>query len=33
MSVASRLLGWYDAHARALPWRARPGQRADAYGV
>ncbi|MBK9080623.1 MAG: A/G-specific adenine glycosylase [Rhizobiales bacterium] len=33
MSVAARLLGWYDAHARALPWRARPGRPADAYGV
>ena len=28
------LLGWYDAHARALPWRAPPGaQRVDPYRV
>ena len=24
-SLSGTLLGWYDAHARALPWRARPG--------
>lgn len=24
-STASALLAWYDAHARALPWRSRPG--------
>ena len=30
---AARLLAWYDAHARALPWRARPGGRADPYAV
>jgi len=24
-SVAARLLDWYDSHARALPWRSRPG--------
>jgi len=23
--IASTLLGWYDAHARHLPWRSRPG--------
>ena len=23
--ISSRLLGWYDAHARRLPWRAMPG--------
>ena len=23
--VASRLLGWYDAHHRDLPWRVTPG--------
>ena len=23
-TVATMLLGWYDAHARALPWRAQP---------
>jgi A/G-specific adenine glycosylase len=27
------LLGWYDRHARALPWRAPPGERPDAYRV
>jgi len=32
------LLAWYDAHARALPWRVRPaeraaGRRADPYRV
>lgn len=31
--VAARLLGWYDRHARVLPWRARPGERADPYAV
>ena len=30
---ADRLLAWYDAHARLLPWRARPGVRADPYAV
>ena len=24
-TVSERLLGWYDAHARALPWRSPPG--------
>src|SRR5687768_3154294 len=24
-SVGAKLLGWYDRHARALPWRAPPG--------
>ncbi len=24
-SVAARLLGWYDDHARRLPWRSPPG--------
>ena len=32
-SVAERLLGWYDVHARRLPWRARPGETADPYAV
>ncbi|MBB3953289.1 A/G-specific adenine glycosylase [Novosphingobium sediminicola] len=33
-SIAPALLGWYDAHARALPWRAPPGaNRADPYRV
>jgi A/G-specific adenine glycosylase len=27
------LLAWYGAHARALPWRARPGERPDPYRV
>ncbi|RMD94737.1 MAG: A/G-specific adenine glycosylase, partial [Alphaproteobacteria bacterium] len=32
---AARLLGWYDAHARALPWRVPPGSDrcADPYAV
>ena len=32
---AARLLGWYDAHARALPWRMPPGspERPDPYRV
>lgn len=32
-AAAARLLAWYDRHARALPWRARPGERADPYAV
>ena len=32
--VAAALLAWYDAHARALPWRSRPGTPApDPYRV
>jgi A/G-specific adenine glycosylase len=32
--IASALLGWYDAHARSLPWRALPGAaRPDPYRV
>ena len=32
--IASRLLDWYDANARTLPWRARPGANAaDPYRV
>ena len=31
--VSGRLLAWYDRHARALPWRARPGRHADPYCV
>ena len=33
--VAARLLHWYDAHARSLPWRVPPGSpaRPDPYGV
>lgn len=32
-SIAAALLGWYDVHARDLPWRSRPGERADPYRV
>jgi A/G-specific adenine glycosylase len=33
-SVSAPLLKWYDAHARDLPWRARPGANApDPYRV
>lgn len=32
-SVAADLLGWYDAHRRDLPWRARPGEFPDPYRV
>lgn len=32
-SIAPALLGWYDAHARDLPWRSRPGEMADPYRV
>ena len=33
-SVSEMLLGWYDRHARDLPWRARPGAAAaDPYRV
>ncbi len=31
--VAQALLGWYDANARDLPWRAPRGVRADPYRV
>jgi A/G-specific adenine glycosylase len=33
--LRARLLAWYDAHARALPWRAPPGsgRRPDPYRV
>ena len=31
--LSELLLAWYDRHARALPWRARPGERADPYRV
>ncbi|MGI8841585.1 MAG: A/G-specific adenine glycosylase [Caulobacteraceae bacterium] len=31
--IRARLLTWYDVHARALPWRAPPGARADPYRV
>ena len=32
-SAAALLLGWYDLHARVLPWRARPGEPSDPYAV
>lgn len=33
-AIPALLLHWYDAHARALPWRAPPGQPpADPYAV
>jgi A/G-specific adenine glycosylase len=31
--IRRRLLAWYDAHRRDLPWRAPPGGRADPYRV
>ncbi len=31
--LAARLLAWYDAHARDLPWRAKPGVAPDPYHV
>ncbi|MHB8528444.1 MAG: A/G-specific adenine glycosylase [Caulobacteraceae bacterium] len=31
--IRKRLLAWYDANARTLPWRARPGEAADPYRV
>lgn len=30
---AADLLHWYDRHRRILPWRAAPGQKAEAYHV
>jgi A/G-specific adenine glycosylase len=32
-TMPTRLLAWYDRHRRVLPWRARPGERADPYRV
>ena len=32
-NIAATLLAWYDRHARRLPWRALPGERADPYRV
>ncbi|MEO6153289.1 MAG: A/G-specific adenine glycosylase [Croceibacterium sp.] len=32
-SIAPRLLDWYDAHARALPWRVTGGAVPDPYRV
>lgn len=31
--LAARLLPWYDANRRQLPWRAPPGEAADPYAV
>ncbi len=31
--LAQRLLAWYDASARLLPWRSLPGEKADPYHV
>ncbi len=31
--IRASLLAWYDAHRRDLPWRAKPGIRADPYAV
>jgi A/G-specific adenine glycosylase len=32
--IAAQLLGWYDVHARVLPWRALPGEaKPDPYRV
>ena len=31
--ISERLLVWYDAHRRDLPWRVAPGGRADPYAV
>ncbi len=33
MLITERLLTWYDQNRRVLPWRARPGERADPYRV
>ena len=32
-SFADRLLAWYDANRRDLPWRAKAGEAADPYHV
>jgi A/G-specific adenine glycosylase len=32
-NLSDKLLAWYDAHARTLPWRSRPGIRPDPYHV
>ncbi|MBT6093657.1 MAG: A/G-specific adenine glycosylase [Rhodospirillaceae bacterium] len=33
MPSSARLLDWYDANARDLPWRAKPGETTDPYRV
>lgn len=32
-ALVTRLLAWYDANRRRLPWRALPGETADPYRV
>jgi A/G-specific adenine glycosylase len=32
-ALVKRLLGWYDANRRRLPWRALPGETPDPYRV
>jgi A/G-specific adenine glycosylase len=32
-ALSAKILGWYDRHRRDLPWRAKPGERADPYAV
>lgn len=32
-SFSDQVLSWYDIHARSLPWRSKPGVRADPYHV
>ena len=32
-NLSGKLLVWYDAHARTLPWREKPGVKADPYRV
>ena len=32
-SIAPLLIDWYDRHARTLPWRPPPRERADPYSV
>ena len=33
VKIRTALLAWYDANARVLAWRARPGERVDPYRV
>ncbi|MGE4217947.1 MAG: A/G-specific adenine glycosylase [Alphaproteobacteria bacterium] len=33
VTLADRLLAWYDRHRRHLPWRSPPGMRPDPYHV
>jgi A/G-specific adenine glycosylase len=32
-SIAPKVLAWWDAHRRSLPWRAAPGETPDPYRV